>query len=277
MPKHHRRSSQSTPPSGSSRYTDDRRDRKNRYDIPRTREASVRGSRSRASSVSSQEREYDSRDKYYLSASEDEGSPYIQRRPRHPAPTVEDRHSLRSLSCAPPSRSSSPESHYSHGSRRQPPKSTHSPSTAPYPPSSSWNRARYPSPRPRGRRTYTPDQYHHHDEENEQHRSTRHPQRRRRSTSETPHSSSQPKSKSHLALSAASNALEAGAMAALRLRHDPAPWLGAKKGGQIAAAALGAAVVDTFVEQRAPRRKGGLRHAVARQAAVGVIGRLVCP
>ena len=277
MPKYHRRLSQSTPPSGSSRYSDDRRDRNSRYDIPRSREASVRGSRSRAFSVSSQETEYDPRDKYCLSGSEDEGSQYTHRRPRHSAPTVEDRRPLRPRSCASPSRSSSPESHYSRGSRRQPPKSTHSHSTTPYPPSSSWNRARYPSPRPRGRRTYPSDQYHHGDEENGQHRSTRHPLRRRRSASETHHSSSHPKSKSDLALSAASNALEAGAMAALRLRHDPAPWLGAKKGGQIAAAALGAAVVDTFVEQRVPRRKGGLRHAVARQAAVGVIGRLVCP
>jgi hypothetical protein len=65
-------------------------------------------------------------------------------------------------------------------------------------------------------------------------------------------------------------------MAALRLRSDPSPWLGAKKGGQIAAAAIGAAVVDTFVARRAPSmRKGGLRHAVAKQAAQMVIGGLV--
>jgi hypothetical protein len=65
-------------------------------------------------------------------------------------------------------------------------------------------------------------------------------------------------------------------MAALRLRSDPSPWLGAKKGGQIAAAAIGAAVVDTFVARRAPSmRKGGLRHSVAKQAAQMVIGGLV--
>ncbi|KAK4042797.1 hypothetical protein C8A01DRAFT_33047, partial [Parachaetomium inaequale] len=63
-------------------------------------------------------------------------------------------------------------------------------------------------------------------------------------------------------------------MAALRLRNEPSPWLGAK-GGQIAAAALGAAVVDTFVARRVPMRKGGLRHSVARQAAQAVIGGLV--
>lgn len=65
-------------------------------------------------------------------------------------------------------------------------------------------------------------------------------------------------------------------MAALRLRDDPSPWLGPKKGGQIAAAAIGAAVVDTFVARRVPSmRKGGLRHSVAKQAAQMVIGGIV--
>ena len=69
------------------------------------------------------------------------------------------------------------------------------------------------------------------------------------------------------------HALEAGALAALSLRHDPSPWLG-KKGGQVAAAAIGAAVVDTFVSQRAPKRQGGLRHSVAKKAAQMVVGGL---
>ncbi len=69
------------------------------------------------------------------------------------------------------------------------------------------------------------------------------------------------------------HALEAGALAALSLRNDPSPWLG-KKGGQVAAAAIGAAVVDTFVSQRTPKRQGGLRHSVAKKAAQMVVGGL---
>ncbi|KAK4103517.1 hypothetical protein N658DRAFT_522198 [Parathielavia hyrcaniae] len=78
-----------------------------------------------------------------------------------------------------------------------------------------------------------------------------------------------------LAQEAAQHALEAGAKAAVRLRDDPSPWLG-RKGGQIAAAALSAAVVDTFVARRHPKmRKGGMRHSFATQAAQMVFGGLV--
>ncbi|KAG7287791.1 hypothetical protein NEMBOFW57_007306 [Staphylotrichum longicolle] len=96
-----------------------------------------------------------------------------------------------------------------------------------------------------------------------------------RSASPSP-TRSKPKSALTIAQEAAHHAFEAGAIAALRLRNDPSPWLG-KKGGQIAAAAIGAAVVDTFVARRIPKRKGGLRHSVARQAAQMVIGGLVSP
>ncbi|PNY24103.1 Uncharacterized protein TCAP_05957 [Tolypocladium capitatum] len=41
-------------------------------------------------------------------------------------------------------------------------------------------------------------------------------------------------------------ALTAGAQAAIRSRGDPSPWLGAK-GGKVAAAALGAALMDGFM------------------------------
>lgn len=66
-------------------------------------------------------------------------------------------------------------------------------------------------------------------------------------------------------------------MAAIRLRNDPAPWLGAHKGGQIAAAALSAALVDTLVARGVPggMRKGGLRHAVAGRAMQMIIAGLV--
>lgn len=65
-------------------------------------------------------------------------------------------------------------------------------------------------------------------------------------------------------------------MAALKLRDDPSPWIGPNgKGPKIAAAALSAAAVDTFVEQRYPNRKGGIRHTVMRQVTQMAIGNLV--
>lgn len=71
-------------------------------------------------------------------------------------------------------------------------------------------------------------------------------------------------------------AFEAGAVAALKLRDDPSPLLGAK-GSKIATAALAAAVVDTFIDKKYPKRKGGLRHTVMRQATQMAIGNLVMP
>jgi len=63
-------------------------------------------------------------------------------------------------------------------------------------------------------------------------------------------------------------------MAALKLRDDPSPWIGSK-GAKIATAALSAAAVDTFMEQKHPHRKGGLRHTMMRQATQLAIGNLV--
>ncbi|KAK3991407.1 hypothetical protein QBC44DRAFT_323598 [Cladorrhinum sp. PSN332] len=70
-------------------------------------------------------------------------------------------------------------------------------------------------------------------------------------------------------------AVETAALTALKLRDDPSPLLG-PKGGKIAAAALSAAVVDTFIDKKHPKvRKGGLRHTVIRQATQLAIGNIV--
>ncbi|KAH6635211.1 hypothetical protein B0J18DRAFT_418226 [Chaetomium sp. MPI-SDFR-AT-0129] len=90
-----------------------------------------------------------------------------------------------------------------------------------------------------------------------------------------------PPRRKHTALSlaqeAARHALDAGATAALRLRNDPSAWegQGGTEGGHIAAAAISAVVVDTFLAKRVPMRKGGFRHSVAKQAAQVVIKGLV--
>ncbi|EDO65232.1 hypothetical protein NCU10457 [Neurospora crassa OR74A] len=81
-------------------------------------------------------------------------------------------------------------------------------------------------------------------------------------------------------LKAASRALEAGAATALKLRKDSpsTPLFSAQSGSKIAAAALGAAVVDGLIEheqRRHPKlmRKGGLRHHVVKQVVQrGVAG-----
>lgn len=53
---------------------------------------------------------------------------------------------------------------------------------------------------------------------------------------------------------AADAALDAGAMAAIRMRREPGNWVGAK-GGRVAAAALGAAALDAFMERDGQRGK----------------------
>lgn len=63
-------------------------------------------------------------------------------------------------------------------------------------------------------------------------------------------------------------------MAALKLRDDDSPWIGSK-GAKVGAAALSAAAVDTFMEQKHPGHKGGLRHTMMRQATQIAIGNLV--
>lgn len=79
---------------------------------------------------------------------------------------------------------------------------------------------------------------------------------------------------SDLLLSAGRTAFTAGAMAALKLKDDPTPWMGAK-GAKVVAAGLSAACVDTFMESKHPKRKGGLAHTMLRQATNFAIGGLV--
>ncbi|KAK3955127.1 hypothetical protein QBC32DRAFT_381230 [Pseudoneurospora amorphoporcata] len=87
-------------------------------------------------------------------------------------------------------------------------------------------------------------------------------------------------------LKAASRALEAGAATALKLRKDSpsTPLFSAASGSKIAAAALGAAVVDGLIEhehKRHPKlmRKGGLRHHVVKQVVqrgvAGLVGGII--
>jgi hypothetical protein len=73
---------------------------------------------------------------------------------------------------------------------------------------------------------------------------------------------------------AAQTALKAGAAAAFKARNDPSPWLG-EKGGKVATAALGAALVDTFLSQRHPKKVGGVRHHAMRHVAEAALGRAV--
>lgn len=75
-------------------------------------------------------------------------------------------------------------------------------------------------------------------------------------------------------MGAARAALQAGAMAAAKLSDDPSPWMG-KKGTKVLTTALGAAMVDTFIEQRKPEMKGGMRHGLAKQVATFALGNLV--
>ena len=76
-------------------------------------------------------------------------------------------------------------------------------------------------------------------------------------------------------VTAARTALETAALTALKMRDDPSPLFG-PKGGKIAAAALSAAVVDTFIDKKHPKvRKGGMRHTVIRQATQLAIGNIV--
>ncbi|KAK0714931.1 hypothetical protein B0H67DRAFT_553552 [Lasiosphaeris hirsuta] len=82
------------------------------------------------------------------------------------------------------------------------------------------------------------------------------------------------RSSSDVFMNAARIGFEAGAMAALKLRNDDSPWIGAK-GAKIGAAALSAAAVDTFMEQKYPGHKGGLRHTMMQKATQIAIGNLV--
>ncbi|KAK3323538.1 hypothetical protein B0T19DRAFT_485902 [Cercophora scortea] len=94
------------------------------------------------------------------------------------------------------------------------------------------------------------------------------------SSKKDPTSSSRHRNRSEMIMRAAQTAMETGAMAALKMRGDTSPWIGAK-GAKVVATALGAAAVDTFVEQRHPVRKGGVRHSMMRQATQMALGSLV--
>ncbi|KAK4126051.1 hypothetical protein N657DRAFT_642812 [Parathielavia appendiculata] len=265
MPRLNRRQSHSTPPTSSRDVNGDRYS-KSRYASSETHRRSGRKTHPRASSVDSRDTYYDPRDKYYLSG--DDEDDHVPRREPAFSPSKRgrspsrsrSRYRARSLSAS--SRTPSPYSDDHHRRRRSPSVPSRSPSPPPHHPRSTGGRVRDRDTR----RNSSP-------------RSRRHHTRRSYSRSPSPSPSrsrhQSPKSALALAQEAAQHAFEAGAIAALRLRDDPSPWLG-KKGGQIAAAALSAAVVDTFVARRHPNmRKGGLRHSFAKQAAQMVIGGLM--
>ncbi|KAK3503136.1 hypothetical protein B0T13DRAFT_462853 [Neurospora crassa] len=148
----------------------------------------------------------------------------------------------------------------------------------------------YPCPHPRSRTT----PYHHlnytDDEREEDTYHNNYPRSyHRRAHSNPPFTSRRPSlnlatlkssPKTASLLKAASRALEAGAATALKLRKDSpsTPLFSAQSGSKIAAAALGAAVVDGLIEheqRRHPKlmRKGGLRHHVVKQVVQrGVAG-----
>lgn len=101
--------------------------------------------------------------------------------------------------------------------------------------------------------------------------------RGRASSSSQPRSSSRSPSRMRdpkLWMGVARCAMQAGAMAAMKVHGDPGPWIGSK-GASVATAALGAAVIDSLVEHRIPAAKGGMRHAVAKGVAQSALGSLV--
>ncbi|KAL1911330.1 hypothetical protein Sste5344_002710, partial [Sporothrix stenoceras] len=93
-------------------------------------------------------------------------------------------------------------------------------------------------------------------------------------TSSNSSSRSDPSSSSSKWESAARNALRAGTMAALSSHGAPGSWLG-NKGTRVATAALGAALVDTYMGHRHPNSMNGIRHTAMRQAAEYAISSIV--
>ena len=73
---------------------------------------------------------------------------------------------------------------------------------------------------------------------------------------------------------AAKHAVKAGAMAALSNAAVPGDWLG-EKGSRVVTAALGAALVDTFMSHNYPTRVNGIRHTAMRQVAERTIKSMV--
>ncbi|KAJ0163438.1 hypothetical protein CTA2_3007 [Colletotrichum tanaceti] len=84
-----------------------------------------------------------------------------------------------------------------------------------------------------------------------------------------PAGSARPRAKSAVGYAAlgeaAQTAFRVGSQAALQMRSEPGPWIG-EKGTRVATAALGAALVDTFVGHKATGMRGGMRHQALRQA-----------
>ena len=72
--------------------------------------------------------------------------------------------------------------------------------------------------------------------------------------------------------SAARTALKVGATTAFQVRNEPGDWVGAK-GSKVATAALGAALVNSFMEKKHPKKVGGVRHNAMRHAAEMAIGK----
>lgn len=72
---------------------------------------------------------------------------------------------------------------------------------------------------------------------------------------------------------AATSALEAGAVAAIKASHGPGGL--SQKGAKVVTAALGAALVDTFLSKKMPKKKGGIRHAAMREATEAALGNFV--
>jgi hypothetical protein len=58
------------------------------------------------------------------------------------------------------------------------------------------------------------------------------------------------------------------------MRNEPGPWMGAK-GTKVATAALGAALVDTFMGQKHPKKVGGVRHKAMRRATEAALGKVI--
>lgn len=67
---------------------------------------------------------------------------------------------------------------------------------------------------------------------------------------------------------AARAALEAGGVAAFRLRNDPGAWAG-EKGAKVATAALGAAAIDAFIDKDPRRTRGGRGMKGIAENAIG--------
>ncbi|EFQ29440.1 hypothetical protein CGRA01v4_14658 [Colletotrichum graminicola] len=119
----------------------------------------------------------------------------------------------------------------------------------------------------RGRfRNDSPDRY---ERSGGQQRSTRGQSMPRREAIGGTSAASRPRARSAVGYAAlgeaAQTAFRVGSQAAMQVRSEPGPWIG-EKGTRVATAALGAALVDTFVGHKATGMKGGMRHQALRQA-----------